>query len=269
MPLSSSSKNELKAVLILVAGFGLVTLLGDLPKKIAELVLLLAALEFTSYLAAKYFGSGRAFWIVGFLGGLVSSTAVTLACAEASNKSAKSWKFRSGTALAAQLAATLEMFGIVLFAARPLATRIALPTALLAATLTAGIVWCSRSQKDSDFKIEVRSPIDAKNVLRLSLFLGTIFAGMAALQKVLGSQATGLFAFVTGLFEMHGVTLATTTLYTQSSIDADTAVINISLATVASVVAKISLAWTHGSRRFAAFMTAVLTLGSAFFALVF
>jgi uncharacterized membrane protein (DUF4010 family) len=51
---------------------------GIVPRRLWTLVLIFAGMSFSGYLAIKWIGLGRGPIVAGFLGGLVSSTAVTL-----------------------------------------------------------------------------------------------------------------------------------------------------------------------------------------------
>lgn len=74
-----------------------ISLLGGLnPAKIWRFAILLAAISYLGYLAVRLLGPERGLLFSGAAGGLVSSTAVTLANARAAAGGARLWRWRHG-----------------------------------------------------------------------------------------------------------------------------------------------------------------------------
>ncbi len=89
------------ALLLLLAGVSIISLVPDSPidrwaifnpRKFGYIVLILATLEFSSYVLTKMIGQKTGTLVVGFLGGLVSSTAVLVSTARRAKIEPKSWR---------------------------------------------------------------------------------------------------------------------------------------------------------------------------------
>ncbi len=274
----SIKPSELKAALLLLLGAVVVINLVPNavvdpwgifnPRKFGYLVLTLATLEFSSYVVAKIIGGKKGSLIIGFLGGLVSSTAVLLSSAKQAAKAPHSWRIQACSALSAKLAAIVELFLIVGLVSPQLLSRIVWP---LVAGLIFGcisLVVLAWKKEKGDESLTLRSPLDWRGVLRLSLMLGGILAAISMAKHLLGDTGTFAASFLTGLFELHGVSLATATMYSQSYLTAQVASISILLAVVASLIAKISIVWILGRGGFARAITGIFLSMSVIIALV-
>lgn len=227
------------------------------PKKFGFLVLTLASLEYFGYISVKIIGEKNGRLIIGFLGGLVSSTAVLLFSAKQAKQSPSEWRTLFVSTVAAKIAALVELLLIVYFISESLFKQIGLPvfSIVLMAGLSILVVNknvfgnksadenTSKSTNTKDYDLNLKSPLDWKGVLKLSVTLAGIL-GLISLAKLwIGDEATTAISFLTGLFELHGVSLANATMFKQNQLSLESANFNILLAVVASLVAKLSLTW--------------------------
>lgn len=258
--------SELQAALLLfLAGVVVINLVPDKtidpwkifnPKKFGYLVLLLASLEFLSYVIAKIIGTKRGLLLIGFLGGFISSTAVLLSTARKAKEAPKQWRTLLASAVAAKLAAIIELILIVYLVSPFLLYNLA--WSLMAAVVVgaAALAFLTRGTFDHDNEvIAIKSPLDWKGVLRLSVMLGAILAMISISKIQLGENASTAASFLTGLFELHGASLANATMHAQNQIALTAAGFNILLAIVASLVAKIVMAWIVGRGTFTKILT--------------
>jgi len=227
------------------------------PRKFGYLILTLAALEFSSYLLRKVVGEKKGALVFGFLGGLVSSSAVLLSCARRSTKTPEHWSTLLSSAVAATLASLLELLLIVGLISHELFLRIALPVG--AGVILGGLSLGFVSQRNipRDQEQVIRSPLDWKGVFRLSFLLGAILAGISVAQLWLGDRATLGVSFLAGLFELHGVSLANATLFNHGRLTMKSASMSILVAASGSLLAKTALSWSVNRGAFARGITVV------------
>lgn len=230
------------------------------PQKYGILVLALAIIEFAGYVAAKLFGHQRGSWLIGFLGGLVSSTAVTLSSAREARANPGLWRKSASSILASQIASLGALIVIVAVSSPNLALFIAGPVIFSSLVCGAALFLVQRGTSSDTGTVEVASPLDLANVIRLSLLLFFILSAVALTRKFLGEGATYVIVFLTGLFELHGISLATVNLYTQGGVEVETAARSILLAVGASLLAKIGMTWAIERSTLARFVTVVMTI---------
>jgi len=218
------------------------------PRKFGYLILTLAGLEFCSYALIKYRQGKENHLVIGFLGGLISSTAVVVT---ESRKSRFPDHFPE-TIVAANLAALAELLLIALLLSTSLFWSV-LPA--FGACLTTGVasLWFlrRRSRSQTDIPHAMGAPPNFWGVMRLALIMAAILAAVALVKRSLGSEATYALVFVSGFFELHGVTYATSTLYNQGDLTLDLAKSSLFVATTSSFFAKSALMFGLGERRLA------------------
>jgi len=217
------------------------------PRKFGYLVLTLGVLEFGSYVLIKTIGERKGTLIAGFLGGLVSSTAVVLSSARRSLQHPEASMSLLKFCIIAKIAALLQLLLIVGMISLEL-VQILLPVvgaALLVGTLSLFVLSLRRSQGSAKALTEMalRSPLDLKGVLRLSLLLALILAGISLTKRAFGEEVTFIVTFLTALFELHGVSLATATLFKQGAMSQQMALISLLISIVASLLAKVGISW--------------------------
>lgn len=211
------------------------------PRKFGLLVLLLGALEFASYLAVKFFGEKKSAMMVGFLGGIVSSTAVIVGVSRESAQQPELWR-RCVTAASAAVVASLVELMVIMGSVSPALLLNVLP-GVAAALLVGSLVmaWASAQSGESAPALVIRSPLDLWGVLRLAGLLTVLLIAVGLTQKTFGDLGTHVLAFLAGLFELHGFSLATATLYGQGFLLGSSASLSVALAVSGSFVSKLIL----------------------------
>lgn len=227
------------------------------PHKFGYLILVLASLEFLGYVLGKAIGERQGLLASGFLGGFVSSTAVLMSSARRSTQTPESWRPLLGSALAAQEASFLLLLLLVALVSLPLCTLLLLPVGTALVLGAALFFALSRQQTSRPLTLSVRSPLDWWGVFRLAFVLGAILALISLGKLWLGDRASMALSFLTGLFELHGVSLANATMARENRIDLHAAATNILSAIIASFVAKLALVWILGRGRFTRAATAI------------
>jgi hypothetical protein len=129
-------------------------------KKFGFLILTLAAIEFLSYVMVKVIGEKKGLLVVGFLGGFVSSTAVLVTSARSAAKFPKNWRSQICSALAAKLAAMIELLLIVFLLSPALILNLALQVGagLLVGALV--LAYFARGKSEDSKQVNIKSPLD-------------------------------------------------------------------------------------------------------------
>jgi uncharacterized membrane protein (DUF4010 family) len=230
------------------------------PRKFGYLVLTLATLEFLSYILLKVVGEKRGSLLVGFLGGLVSSTAVLISSSRQAARVPGAWRSMTATVLVAQIASFCELLVIVLLTSEVLFLSVlpALASAVVFCGVSLWVVWRNQNPLNTELKIE--SPLDWKGVGRLSLIFAALLALVSSVQHWFGHDAIYPLTFLAGLFELQGVSLANATLFTQEQIPLEVANRCVLLAAISSLFAKVGMAWFFGRNAFALSLSVILFL---------
>ncbi|MEO3473570.1 DUF4010 domain-containing protein [Roseomonas sp. CAU 1739] len=224
-------------------------LAGVNPHKAWMLAILLAGISFLGYLAVKLGGGRRGLLLAGAAGGLVTSTAVTLANAAASMRNGPA----RGLAAGALVAGTVSCLRTVVLAllVAPQVGRLLWP-ALIAAAVAMGAMALTLSLRGTtaeDSPNPPANPFEIGPVLRMAALL----AGVGALARLgaewLGSAAVIIIAAVTGLTDVDAITLSVTQLV-PATITAALAAHAIAVAVASNIVAKAVYAAALGNRAY-------------------
>jgi uncharacterized membrane protein (DUF4010 family) len=213
------------------------------------MVVLISGISFLGYLLIKIIGPSRGIGLTGLLGGLASSTAVTLSFSERSKDHAD---LARPFALAITLAWTV-MFGRVLVEVailnQPLLTVLWLPMVL---AMGAGLVFCvvyffaQRTTDDSEVKLS--NPFELRPAIQFGILYAIILVVAKAAQFYF--QDAGLYAaaIVAGFADVDAITLSMAELAKPGgSVAVETAARAIVLATIANTVVKGGMALTIGA----------------------
>jgi uncharacterized membrane protein (DUF4010 family) len=179
------------------------------PFRIWLMVVFVSAVGFTGYVAIKLLGPQRGIGITGLLGGLVSSTAVTLNFAQRS---------RDATSLGKHLAfgiviASVTMYPTVLVQAlvfnRRLAGEIWLPLLILSALGAALCVFLWQSaQSQEGQETKLNNPFRLWPAIQFGLLFGAVLVITRGAQAFLGDTGVYVTSFLAGLTGLDAVTLS-------------------------------------------------------------
>jgi uncharacterized membrane protein (DUF4010 family) len=221
---------------------------GVRPRQLWALVLFFSGLSFVGYFARRTLGRDRGYAIAGTLGGILSSTSVTLTFARLSQNHQ-----RSGRALAAgTLGANAALFPRVLVATAVLAPALAqaLWPALIA-PFVIGLALALRGLGGATAGAPERSdnPLQFRAALQMTVLFQVVLFGVALARQQFGE--TGLYgsAIVLGLADMDALTISMAQL-TRNGTDPTVTATAIVIGLIANTAVKLSIALVIGRGSF-------------------
>lgn len=247
------------------------------PRTLWMLVILIAALSLVGYVASRALGTQRGTTITGLTGGLVSSTAVTLAFARQSREEAG----RTDDALAAGLLlawAVMSIRVVVLaaFVHAPLVPALLLPFgAMTAVTLGAVVLLLGRTRKQEPAvsgSVVLRNPFSLTAAIKFALLFAAVLVVVALAERYFPRGGYYFVAALAGLTEVDAITLSMTSLFRDGGVAATTAARALVIAALSNTVVKCGMVVVLASaplRRRTLVVTAVLLvvgLATAFLA---
>src|SRR5512143_2319781 len=169
------------------------------PRPLWTLVILIAALSLVGYVATRALGSQRGTAVTGFSGGLVSSTAVTLAFAKQSHEEGG----KTDDALAGGLLLAWAVMGVrvVVLAAimfTPLVRPLLLPFgAMTVVTLGAAVVFLRRSRSEQPAaagEVVLKNPFSLTAAIKFGLLFAVVLIVVAGVERYFSGQGYYLVA---------------------------------------------------------------------------
>lgn len=259
---------------LLIASFIVLPLLPDQtidpwdalnPQKIWLLVIMISGLSMIGYVATRWLGPGRGTVITGLTGGLVSSTAATLAFSRQSKENGGAEADRMmaiGTLLAWAV-----MFGrvmIISFAVYPALLRdLVLPMTAMGLACLAGagvLLWRRRADatRSKPAEISVSTPFTLTQAAKF----GLLYAAILLVVKIVGDLDLegGLYvvAALAGLTDVDAITLSMAQHARGGAVPVAT--IAIVIATLANTAVKAGMAASIGSAGYRRFVLAATAL---------
>ena len=233
------------------------------------MIVLIAGISLLSYMLIKLLGASKGLFLSGFLGGLISSTAVTLSFAALSKSSPRhKWSFVTGIVFASS-AMFARVFLEVLLVNNVLGWKVfqSLIVSSVVGILIA--VWMGSTKKiKSVFKSDkIREPAPLE--LKKAFGFGLAFIVISAVMKFLNSQfgANGIYAasFVSGMVDTDAISLSLANL-ANTGLSLEVAAMGILIAAYANTLIKLGYVWFLGDRKLAHSLLGIFTamIGSGY-----
>lgn len=179
------------------------------PFEIWWMVVLIAAISFVGYVAIKVLGPRRGVGLTALLGGLVSSTAVTVSLSRLSGRHAGTAPGLGGGVLLASTAMFPRVAVIVAIIAPALLGKIAVPLAAMTVTGAFSALLLMRRANDETEQVP---PPENPLQLNVALSFGVVLAAVILISRLMSERFgdAGLYAVagISGLADVDAVTLS-------------------------------------------------------------
>jgi uncharacterized membrane protein (DUF4010 family) len=219
------------------------------PYQIWLMVVLISAINFVSYLLVKILGTEHAIGLTGLLGGLVSSTAVTLGLSQRSREQRTQ---ATPLALGILLAWTVMFLRIMVLVAVVDVRLIRLvgPSIAVLGGLTLGIgllLWRRQHATQTTSVSAGENPFELREAIRFGLLFGVIVVGTKAAKVYLGDAGLYLAAAVAGLADVDPTVLSMAQLALAEPANAEGPARGIVIAVAANTLFKAGMALVLGA----------------------
>ena len=223
---------------------------GIKPRELWMLVLLFSGISFVGYIAQRLSGAAG-YPLTGLLGGLVSSTSVTLTFARLS----KAHPQQEGPlAVGAVAASTVLFFRVAVAVAVLNAALLPVLARFLAAPLIVAVVavalgWRSLGGSQADAKA-LKNPLQLLSAIEMAGLFQVVLFAVYYMRQWVGDSGLMVSGFVLGLTDVDALTLSMTrSVSTGTTIESACRAITIGI--VANSIMKAAIAAAIGNRRFA------------------
>ncbi len=235
------------------------------PFQLWLMVVFVSGVSFSGYVAIKLWGHQQGIWITSLLGGLVSTTAVTLSF---SQRSKEMQAMSRHLGLGVVIASTTMYFRVMLevLAFNPNLARVVwLAFAVLAALGLGGGFFFWRSLRSQSLEAgNFSNPFRLWPAIQIAVLFGLILLLTKAASQMFGDAGILVASFLSGLTKIDPITLSLAQLAGRD-ISYATASQSLLLATTANILAKMVLASLFGApalRRQTALVLAPLALAN-------
>ncbi|MEQ9145819.1 MAG: MgtC/SapB family protein [Parvibaculaceae bacterium] len=232
------------------------------PFELWWMVVLIAAISFGGYFAIRIIGTKKGPLVMGVLGGLASSTALTVSASRfVSRLPVASEAFAGAIAVSAAVSFVRTLLlASVLYP--PLAIDLGIPLAVAAGVAVLGGLWLqNRAAADADHGdaiVDMGSPDDLGTALKFGLVLFGVITLAHYATEWLGPEGLYSVAALSGLVDVDAVTLSVSRLAnTSASLETSVAAGAILIAAFVNTAVKVGIGAYLAGKRLAGLLTAV------------
>ncbi len=238
------------------------------PYKIWLMVVLISGLNFASYLLVKMVGAEHGIGLTGLLGGLVSSTAVTLGFAQRSRQEPGQIP---PLALGILVAWTVMFFRVVVLVGavdRGLAPEIGIAMAAFGvpSLVICWLLWRRQRPAETATVSAGENPFELGEAIRFGLLFGVITFAVKAAQVYLGDAGLYLAGAIAGLPDVDAIALSMAQLVQNDAASVGAASRTIVIAVASNTLFKagmVAFLGAPGLRRIIVAATGVILLAAA------
>ena len=230
------------------------------PRSIWLLVVLISGISFVGYILSKLISTDRSIGLSGFIGGIASSTAVTLSFSEQSRKNAELSQLFSGGVLAATAVSMVRLL-ILVGIIQPRLVLAALPGFGLYFLICAlgGWLFFRRAKKEQVESAKLENPFELKTALSFALLFAFVLLMTRAAQEFLGEGGIFIASALSGLTQLVAITL-TLAKEAGDGLAIAVAVKGLAVALMTNSLFKAGLTFSLGTARFARYVSLVVIL---------
>lgn len=212
------------------------------------MVVLISGLSLAGYVALRWTGQRYGAPLLGFLGGLVSSTATTMLYAKHSKLNEGMLRLSAVVILIASQVVLVRLIVVSGVVSPNILQQLAPVMGLgLLFGLTATLFNWKRLQNTGELPMpETSNPTEIHAALGFGLLFVVVLFCAAWLSDVAGSGGLYIVAIVSGLTDMDAIALSSLRLFNLQKLSSDQAVTSISLAFISNMVFKFGMAASIG-----------------------
>jgi uncharacterized membrane protein (DUF4010 family) len=220
------------------------------PRQIWMMVVLISGVSLSGYVALRMVGREHGATLLGLFGGLVSSTATTLAYSRYGKANAQLWNLSVTVIVIANLIVLVRLAVLTAVVSSKLLGMI---VPVFACGLVPGLVavamWMrSRSAEPALTMPEIRNPTEFRTALTFGGLYAVILLLAAWLNDLAGSSGVYVVALISGLTDVDAVTLSSFRLNEIGSLSGSQTIRAITMAVLANMAFKLGLILVAGGR---------------------
>lgn len=222
------------------------------PRDAWGLVILVSTISYSGYFLMRWLGARRGLMLSSLVGGVVSTTAVTMSLADHARHVPHAGRLVGALAVLGNVAQGPRLLLLLWVVDRSLSLRLAAPLLGMAVVGIAG-AWlvAPRGAAESDYRLPLRNPYAVKPALKFALFFVTVLLVVAVANAELGDRGSLVASAIAGLGGTTAVALSVAKLTSQQALSPSIAAMSVVVAIATNSLAKLAFAWMHGTRQMA------------------
>ncbi|MBI5438718.1 MAG: MgtC/SapB family protein [Nitrosomonadales bacterium] len=223
------------------------------PHQAWLMVVLISGISIAGYAALHIIGSRYGAPLLGFLGGLVSSTATTMIYAKHGKSDTTMEKLATSVILIASLVVLVRLIvvsSVVAFGILPGLAPVLLG-GLVCGLIAVFYIWRKAEVASELYIPETANPAELHAAIGFGLLYVIVLLGAAWMTDIAGSQGLYIVALVSGLTDVDAITLSSLRLFNLGQLSEQQTITAIAIAFVSNLAFKLGMVAFIGGRRLA------------------
>lgn len=246
------------------------------PARVWLMVVLVSTISYSGYILMRWLGDSRGLEVSGLVGGIVSTTAVTVSLSDRARQSPDLSRLCGVVGIMANAVQFPRLLVLVWIVDRNLGAALALPLLAMSAVGLIGAWIVSRPQRPGAAGHPASFPLQNPYALASALKFGAFFVGIFLLTKLfnvyLGEKGIYLASAMAGTGDASVISLSVADTVSKGSLPIPAAATAVLIAVTANALAKWVLSLLNGTRDLALYLgggfAAMLSVGIALTLLV-
>ncbi len=221
------------------------------PFRIGVMMALIAGVGFVGYVAMRMWGAGRGMLLTGAIGGLASSTAVTLSASANARKSPSLAKVSALAVIIASTVMCLRLLGVLFVAEASLGRVLIVALGAMAAVgLAAALFFYLRKEKGAGEAeaVKLENPFELSSTLKFGALFVVVLVVSRWAQNSFGDSGAYVTGLLAGSTDVDAISLSMANLVKEGKIDLHVARNTVVLAVCSNTVVKAVMALVLGGK---------------------
>ncbi len=224
------------------------------PRKVGTFIVLIAAVQYVGYVLTRWLGAARGVGLAGLLGGLTSSTAVTVSMARSARGAPELVVPGQMATFLANLIMPIRVVVITGALSPEVGGRVAVAVAAMVLTLliAALVTWRRMRAEPAEptAEIKLKNPFELWNALSWGAVLCVVLVAATLATRYFGDEGLLIAAAISGITDVDAITLIASEQSKSGALTADIAALAIVIAVIANTISKGVMAYAGGGRAF-------------------
>ncbi|HEX5364263.1 MAG TPA: MgtC/SapB family protein [Gallionella sp.] len=223
------------------------------PHQAWLMVVLISGLSLTGYAALHIVGSRYGAPLLGFFGGLVSSTATTMIYAKHGKSDPTMEKLATSVIVIASLVVLIRLLLVSSVVAYATLSALApvLVGGLICGLIVVAYLWRKTDVNQELYIPETANPAELHTAIGFGLLYVLVLVGAAWMLDVAGSQGLYIVALVSGLTDVDAITLSSLRLFNVGQLNEVQTVTAIAIAFISNLTFKLGMVMFIGGKQLA------------------
>lgn len=221
------------------------------PFRVGVMVTMIAGVNFVGYGAMRLLGAGRGMLLTGAVGGVASSTAVTLAASARAKETPELAKVSALSVIVASTVMFVRLLALLWVTEASLGRALVVPMLVMAGVSAGFVVFFylrERDGKNASAGVKLSNPFELSSAFKFGAFFVVVLIVARWAQETFGASGSYVTGVLAGSTDVDAISLSMANQLKNGSVELRVASLTVVIATVSNTVVKAGMSLVLGGR---------------------